>query len=184
MKHESFRKAIQWLGLIALMHAIAMAFYVCIMSAQILQMTNDAPLRAKMALLGFNAVFDILFLCYRSKVDTSYIDYRKAMKDDVKAGTFSLKSHFDVKEHAIRIGIFAAFQLPFVIIFALTKDLFLYVPIFFSKFYIMDAGFYLATGSALLGFLLNTLLFGAIYTVIKLLFILLTKRNMEKKLCA
>ena len=64
----------------------------------------------------------------------------------------------------------------------LLVGLFLYAPIFLSKFYIMDAGFYLMTGSALLGFLLNTLLFGAIYTVIRLLFILLTKKNMEKEL--
>ena len=182
MKNTSFRKAIQWLGLIALMHAAAMLVYIIFLSGSISRALTDNPEHVAETILGIYAIFDILFLCYRSKVDTSYVDYRKAMKDDVKAGTFSLKKYFDVKEHAVRIGVFAAFQLPFVIIFALTKDLFLYAPIFLSKFYIMDAGFYLMTGSALLGFLLNTLLFGAIYTVIRLLFILLTKKNMEKEL--
>lgn len=182
MKHTSFRKAIQWLGLVALVHAAAMLFYIIVLSSSISRMLADSPGHVAKVILSFNAVFDVLILCYRSKVDTSYVDYRKAMKDDVKAGTFSLKNYFDIKEHAVRIGIFAAFQLPFVIFFAVVKD-FLYYPLLFSRFYIMDAGCYLATGSALLGFLLNTLLFGTIYTAIKLLFILLTKRNMEKELC-
>ena len=182
MNRQLFRKAIQWFGLLALVHAAAMLVYIVFFANSVAAMLADNYGRAVMTVLNFNAVFDILVLCYRAKVDTSYVDYRKSMRDDLKAGTFNIKKYFVIREHLINIGVFAAFQIPFMIFFAVVKD-FLYYPLLFSRFYMMDAGFYLATNSALLGLLLNTLLFGAIYTLVKLLFILRTKKQMAEDIC-
>lgn len=181
MKHKLFRKAIQWCGVLLIAHAIAALIYGIVFSSSVGYMMEDQPMRAKMTVFVFNIVFDAAILAYISHMDTSYVDYRKTMKDDLKAGTFSVQKYFYTREHVIKIATFSALQLPFAIFYAIWGMSLQYSTLF-EQFYIMDAGCYLLTESFLLGLLLNTLMFGAIYTLIKLLFILITKKRLKEDL--
>ena len=71
------------------------------------------------------------------------------------------------------------FQIPFLIFYA-AFGMSLTQPLVFETFYVMDAGSYLLTGSAILGVLLNTLVFALIYTGIRLLFVFITKKDVEQ----
>ena len=170
---------VKWLGLLLLAHIAATLVFVMLFSRSIPDMSGDDPTRAHMTILVYDAVFSALFLTYKSKVDTSYIDYRKSIKDDLRANSFSVIKYLEPKEHLIKIAIFMAFQIPFVIFYSIW-GMSLQHPIIFEQFYIMDAGSYLVTDSAILGILLNTIMFGTVYSLIKTLFIIITKKNIQK----
>ena len=72
--------------------------------------------------------------------------------------------------------IFTVFQIPFAIFYGSFR-LSLFAMTGFEKFYIMDAGAYVMTNSAILGFLLNSLLFGIIYLSVRLASLVLLKKR-------
>lgn len=81
----------------------------------------------------------------------------------------------------VKVGVFALIEIPFMI-FALVVELSLILPLFIENFYVMNTGTYLMTGSPWLGFLVNTVLFGAIFLAMRLFFVFLACRDLKKEM--
>lgn len=182
MKHLLFRKLVQWVGLLALAHLISSLFYGLILSSSVGQMVDNTPHQAIVAvILWYNVIFDAIFFAYAARGDMQYTEFRKAMREDIKAEQFSYMKYFNPKEYGIKMGIAMAFQIPFLIFFSIFGLPLQYTPLL-AEFYIMDAGCYLLTGSTVFGWVLNTLLFSAIYGAIKMLLLALAKRRIKQDL--
>ena len=184
MNKSLFKKIIRWLGILIIAHIASMIISLIFISNFVPEMAEETPEKAKTVILIFDIVMFALLSAIYSYTETSYIAYRKSIKEMLKDNSFSLVKHFKkdyLKEHLIEIGIFMVTQIPFVIFFAIWGFELQY-PTAFEKFYIMDAGAYAFTNSAMLGWLLNTLLFGIVFTLFRLFAIYLTKRSVEKDL--
>lgn len=175
MKYPMFRKMVQWVGLLVLAHLIAWIFYGILLSNTVAQMWEEAFGYVISTVLCYDVIFCALFFAYVARGDMQYTDFQKTMREDIKAGTFSIKQYFGVKEYLIKLCVGAGFQIPFVILFAI-------VGRHISGFYVMDAGCYLLTNSAILGWVLNTVLFGTVYGAVKLLLLTLAKRKIKNDL--
>lgn len=185
MDRNLFRKNVKWLGLLIIAHVVAMIIFGLAFSSSLAHMSEDQPTRAKILVLAYNIVFDTLFVLIFSKGEMSYIEYRKSIKEAIKTKSFTVLKHFKtvmLKEHLSKLGVFMAFQIPFVIFFSIL-GLSLQNPSIFEQFYYMDAGCYILTNSAILGWILNTLLFGFICTLVRILLVFLTKKDLEKDIC-
>jgi len=181
MKYPMFRKTVQWLGLLLLAHLVSAIFFGVFLSSTVAQMAEDAPRYVISVILWYDVIFSALFFAYVARGDMQYADFRKTMREEIKAGRFSLWQYFGVKEYLIKLGAAAGLQIPFVIFFAIVGMPLQYTPLF-AEFYIMDAGCYLLTNSAILGWVLNTVLFGAVYGAVKLLMLNIAKTKIKKDL--
>ena len=181
MSRLTFRDAIKWLGVLFIAHIVAMVFFSLIMSSAVATMSVDYPSRANRTVLTFNIIFDIVFTFLYFKIKTSYISYQKIFKDIVRAEEYSFSKYFReeiFREQLVMSCVFALFQIPFVIFYVIFGMSLVY-PILLEQFYIMDAGAYLVSGSALIGVLLNTLIFTVVFLLIRLLFFVTMKKNLE-----
>ena len=179
MNRDLFRKAVRWFGLLLLAHIVSMIIYNITIADTVAIMVKEGDVGAVGLILIFDVIFDALFvaLCLRFSLSYDDKDIGKEIKDDVKNGTFSVIEYFKtqmLKEHLVKTGVFALFQLPFVICFGFWK---LMLP-----FYAMDLGGYMLTGSSLLGWLLNTLIFAIVFSLTVLISLVITKRDIKKNM--
>ena len=181
MRREMFRKMIRWLGLLVIVHVVATLFFGIVLSSTVASMWEENPLRTVSVVLWFDIIIDALLLAYVARSDLSFTEGRRVMREEIKAGSFSIWRYFNLREYVIKMAIAAAFQLPFVVFFAIF-GMTLQHPTLFEQFFIMDAGCYLLTDSAILGLLLNTLLFGAIYALVKIVFLAIGSRRIKAEL--
>ena len=182
MKTHPLKRAIQLLGLLILLHVIAMLAFGLFFSQSIAYMSEDAPTQANLTILIFNVVVDIIFIAIFSKIETSFVDFRRNLKDNLKEPNFSLikywkENHF--RDNLIIIILMIVLQIPFAIFYSIWGMSLQYTTMF-EQFYIIDAGSYLITSSAIVGILLNTVIFGIIYFAVKFLFLLIAKKDVEK----
>ena len=182
MNRELFRTAVKWLGALILAHFVAMILFGIALSGSLAYMIVELPKRAKLILLIFDLVFDVIFIWLFTKIETTGIAYRKSMKEAIRAGNFSIINYFKtdlLREHIVKIAVFMALQIPLVIFFALFGYE-LQLTTTFEEFYVVDAASYLITNSALLGWLLNTILFAVVFTSVRLLVLHLTQKELER----
>jgi len=185
VKSFYFRKAIQWLGILVLAHVVAMILFGLFLSSYVTNLViEEIYSEAYVTVFGFCLVFDILFCIAYFKIETSFISYRKELKESIRSGNFTLIGNFKekkLKEYIIRISVFVLFQIPFLLFFSFFGLSFT-ATTGFERFYIMDAGAYALTRIPILGFTLNTLIFSAIYLGAQLLFSFLTERSLKKEM--
>lgn len=183
MNHKMFKKMVNWLGLVLLTHLISMFVYGFFFSNMVSQMyLDDYAGRANMLVLIYGIVIDVIFVSLISKAQTSYTEYRKALKDSIKAGEFSIIGHLKaglLKETLIKAGIYVALQIPYAIYYAVLG----YSPNYtlkIAQFYSMDVAFYMMTNIPIIAMILRAILFGVINILISLLFVLKTKKDIEE----
>ena len=186
MEQRLFRKMVKWVGFLMLAHIVSMIIFGLFISNSIVAMIEDEMVaRAKTVMMIFNvAAFAVLSVVY-SKIEASFVEYRNPIKERLKAGEFSVPQYFKevyLKEHFISLLLYVVFQMPFCVFYAILGMDFKY-PTALEQFYIMNAGSYFATASAILGILLNMLLFGLIFTAMRILFITITKKDVQKHIC-
>ena len=182
MNRELYRTSVKWLGILALAHLVSMIIFGVVFSGSIGYMFEEAPKKASTFVLMYDLVFDALFCALYFKFETSDVDYRRSMRNYIKENKFSmlkyLKSEIK-KDHLAKIITFMLFQIPFAA-FVVFFGIEVYVPTIFEQFYYMDAGFYIITNSALFGIVLNTFSFAIIFTLVRMLFIRLTKKYVDE----
>ena len=182
MNRELFRTAVKWFGALILAHFVAMILFGIALSGSLAYMIVELPKRAKLILLIYNLAFDAIFVLLYSRLETTSVAYRKSMKEAIRAGDFSIINYFKtdlLREHIVKIAVFMAIQLPLVIFFA-NFGFVLQLATTFEEFYILDAASYLITNSALLGWILNTVLFAIVFTLVRLLLLHRTKKELEE----
>lgn len=184
MKTHPLKRAIQLLGILILLHAIAMLFFGLFLSNTVAYMSEDHPIRASLTVLIFNVIVDLAVIAVFSNFKISDLEYKKSLKEELKQGNFSLIKHWKedhLRDTIISIIIFIIIQIPFAIFYSLWGFSLQYTTIF-EQFYIIDAGSYLLTNSAIFGILLNTVLFGAIYFAVNIFLISITKKNVKDEI--
>ncbi len=182
MKKEIFRKCVKWVGVLALAHIISMFAYGLLLSNAVTYMWLDAPGRAMLTLIGFNVFVDAFLIALISKFETSYIEYRTSIKEALRNGEFSVIKYLKeniLKETLLRMAVGVIFQIPYMIFFSIFGFAF-GGAMGIEQFYIMDSGFYLLTGSAILGVILKVLVFGIVNAGVSVIFLVLTRKNVEE----
>jgi hypothetical protein len=181
MLSATFRKAINWLGILALAHIAAMIFFNFFLSGSVAEISVNDPLRANLTFFAFNFVFDIIFAFIYFKIKTSYVEYQKSFRELLRSDDYSFSKYFKeyiLKEQKIMTVVFLLFQIPFVMFFAIWGMSLLY-PILLEQIYVMDAGSYLLTHSALAGWLINTFIFTLVFLFVRLLFFAKMKKDLK-----
>ena len=115
------------------------------------------------------------------KIKTSYVEYQKSFRELLRSDDYSFSKYFKeyiLKEQKIMTVVFLLFQIPFVMFFAIWGMSLLY-PILLEQIYVMDAGSYLLTHSALAGWLINTFIFTLVFLFVRLLFFVKMKKDLK-----
>ncbi len=185
MNKELFRSSVRWVGLLLLAHLVAMLIFGLTVSqavATMLMDIEDYSARAYRTIFIYDTVFLLIFTLVFSRIGASYYEYRKTLREAIKQENFSAFKFYKqtrLKEHLVKVGIFAAFQLPFTVFFA-CWGLDVVNITGFEQFYILEAGSYAMTGSWILGFLLSVAVFALIHLGLNFALILINKRTMER----
>lgn len=179
MNRDTIKKAINWLGILIAAHIAGMILFELFLSGSLTTLLEDEPNTVSLYIFIFNVAFQIFFSVLFVNLETTFVEYRRKMREALKEHDFSTIEYFKqrhLKEDIVKLVIFAVFQIPFAIFYASFK-LSLFAMTGLERFYIMDAGMYVLTGSAILGFLLNTLLFCIIYVSVRLASLALLKKR-------
>ena len=186
MDRELFRKCVRWFGLVVIAHFVAMIFYGLIFSDGIARMIENGDPKVSGFLFWYNVFFDVLFVALCLKFGLTFDDraHRNSIKDRIKNGELSAIKCFKeimLKEYLFKTGVFAAIQLPFLL-FVTIWELSLLYPTPFERFYVMDAGSYMLVGIPILGWLLNTVMFAAVFFVMLMLYISIIQKDIKREL--
>lgn len=185
MNHKLFKKMVNWLGMLILVHLISMFLYGFFISNTVSSMYIDNYAgRANMLVLIFSIFIDVLFVTFTVKTDPDDTEKRKALKEKIKAGEFSIVEQIKgelLKESLIKAGIYFVFQIPYAIYYSILG----YNPNYtlkLAQFYSLDSAFYMMTDSSVLGMILRSVLFAAV-NVFVTLFLFSKKRKSLKRIC-
>ena len=134
MSSATFRKAMNWLGILALAHIAAMIFFNFFLSGSVAEISVNDPLRANLTFFAFNFVFDIIFAFIYFKIKTSYVEYQKSFRELLRSDDYSFSKYFKeyiLKEQKIMTVVFLLFQIPFtdVAFFCIPEHLDLFIDI-------------------------------------------------------
>ena len=180
MSQELFRKLVKWLGIVVVLHLVAMLFFGMFFSSNIaaLEALGDFG-EASLTVFLFDIGVNIIFVVIYAKAVSSFADYSKAITAAMKEPSFTVIEYYKntyLKLDLLKIAVFAVFQLPFVIFAAVFGISFLNST-FMERFYIFEAGYYALTGSAILGFLISVVVFAVCLIAAEILSIAAEKRS-------
>ncbi len=183
MKRELFRKNVKWAGIVLLVHIGAMIVFGLFFSATLEKLEDNEmiALAHRKAFWGDIELWTIFSVFY-FKISSTFTEYRRLIKEEMKKENYSLlrcyRENF-FKEDLWKIAILAAFQIPFMVFFAIAGVSYLVsTPI--DRFYILEAGFYGLCGSSIVGFLSSMAAFTVIFLLFRFLFLALTVRSIKK----
>lgn len=183
MKRELFRKNVKWAGIVLLVHIGAMIVFAIFVSSQLQRLEyNEFIMPAHFEALITSIVIWTIFSVFYFKISSTFTEYRRLIKEEMKKENYSLircyRENF-LKEDLWKIAILAAFQIPFMVFFAIAGVSYLVsTPI--DRFYILEAGFYGLSGSSIVGFLSSMAVFTVVFLLFRLLFLALTVRSIRK----
>ncbi|MBQ8432648.1 MAG: hypothetical protein IJX28_07165 [Clostridia bacterium] len=172
-KKDAFYKGLftclKWLGLLLAAHVVAWLLFSMLLSGAAEQIAYYEPERlgnVYLMTLMFDLSFIPLFFTLLHKVSPLANTERNAVRQAQKEPGFTLLAYW--KTHRLHptlyaLGAYALLQLPFLPFFFHFGFSFLSADsILLDRFYLLDAGFYLVTGSAFLGWLLSLFYFALI----------------------
>ena len=160
-----FRKTVQWLGIVILAHLAAMLIFGIVLAGSVESLERESPKEAYEAIMIFDVIFYIAFVILVSKLETSYADYRRNLKNAIKEEGFTILGYYKknfFREQLVKAAVLAGFHIPFAVFYQIL-GLSMTEATVFEQFYILDAGFYGVAGSSILGFLLETAVITAIW---------------------
>ncbi len=171
MKPSFFRKLVKWALILLLTRLAAMIFFAVVLARIATPLAAERPFRVAVLCAAFSLLLQAVFAFYftRTRLNTSYEVRQKIALYRGKERPFLLYLKDSVGELCWMVGIFSVSQLPFTLFYALFGFSFT-ATTELEKLYIMDAGFYLLTGNAVLGFLLNLLSFALLVLLVHLFF--------------
>lgn len=179
---SSFRRGVNWLGLLLLSYFIAFVGYSFLLAPLVKQMyVDDRQSRAYGIILLFSLLYWLAFTfvtVVRGKM--SYSETRTSLLKAAREEGFSPWSYFArtfLPEYAWKTAFFAVVQLPFTFFYGAFGIAIDDTAVFFDKFFIAVAGFYTSTGSAFFGWLLSCVFFFAVMVLVTLVKYLLMLRD-------
>ena len=179
MKREKIKKIINWIGILIAAHLAAMIAFSIFISGSLTIIAEDETHTFNRSIFIFDIIFHIFFSVLVINIETSFVEYRRKMREAIRENNFTTIEYFKqrhMRDDIIKLICFTVFQIPFTVFYA-SFNFSMFATTGLEKFYIMDAGAHLITGSAILGFLLNTLLFSIIYISVRLASLALLKKR-------
>ena len=184
MKPETFRRMVKWLGIVILAHLAAMLIFAIVLAGSAESFAKESPAYAYSIVLTFDIIFYVAFVFLVNRLETSYADFDRNLKNAMKSEDFTVfgyyKSNF-LNEQLIKAAVMSGFHIPFAVFYQVL-GFSLTATTKFEQFYILDAGFYGVAGSAVLGFLLWTVTVTAIWLVINVGSLLLRYYILKKEI--
>lgn len=183
MKQATFKMIVKWLGIIVIAH-FAVRFIFAILFAKDMMLTEEwEPEKAYRSLLNLCILLQLAFAAIYTWFESYFKDketfIKNKLKEQPELKLLSLFRQNYLKDNLIRIAVFGIFQLPFTLLYALF-GISLKNTSFLLGFYILDAGTYAATGSVILGFILNPLIFGIFLILCQYISLVIAHRNMKQ----
>ena len=182
-KRETFRTMIKWTGLVAVAHLIAMIVFGLFISSSLARLEyNDLIEAAHVRTFFFSVIIEILLCVLYLKITSSFSEHVRNMKNAMKEEGFSVFSYYKknyFKKDMFRMAVVALFQLPFTAFYALAGISYLHSSII-DRFYIIDGGYYAISDNSIVGIILGTVIFGAIFFLLRLLFLRKTVKYIKK----
>ncbi len=179
---ENMKKGVIWYLILFPVHIVARLLFMFVEQMDIVIMAKDAPARANRLLLIFDLVILILTCITYVRTEHSFVDFHRDYKDAVKSPNFSYIAFYKKKffsERLTMLIVYTVFQIPLVISVAV-QGFMLMQTTALERIFIMDAAMFSITQSALLGWLLNAVIFAVVITVTDLAFMIIGKRNIEE----
>lgn len=161
---EHFKKVLRhYLTLLAILfgaHLFVHLLYIVVLAAAMEQSLTQPDHSAMILLISFSLATFLIFTLGLNLPFARNGEQKRAYQALLKTNqtSFSQKLKYLYRDVLFSTLLLLAFQLPFAIFYAMAG--FSYDNmIFFERFYVLDVAFYEITGSALLGLLLNGVLF-------------------------
>ena len=170
MDRSKIKKVINWIGILIAAHIAAMIAFSIFLSGSLATIAEKEPHTVSLSIFLFDVAFQIFFAVLFVNIETSFVEYRRKMRESLRENDFTVVEYFKrihLSDDIVKLICFTVFQIPFAIFFT-AFGFSIFATTGLEKFYILDAGTYLITGSVILGFLLNSLLFAAVYLSVRL----------------
>ena len=184
MRPSTFRNIIKKLGIVVLEHLIFLIIYGLLFSSSVALVSTDSVASANNMLLIMALICHVAFFAVFFGIKTSFLEYRRDLKEKVREDGFSLFSYYKseiLSEDLIVVAIFTVLQIPFAFFYGSFGYLHVGTSAI-ERIYSLDAGIYAVTGSAILGFILNALIFTLIYAGVHLAFVAATVRSVKENI--
>lgn len=191
-----FKRLVRWFWFLAIMHIAAILVFNPWIATMLYNVYERVPMRMLTGTFMFDCVITVAFLLIYFKIQTSDAEFKRNLKDNIKAPDFSLVKFYkdnQLTEPLYKIGIDAFFHIPYAIYYGVMSYILpsdipfreyfhmtLKSPIGFQQFYTIDTGSYLLTNSPFFGFLLCTVLFGVLFLVTHFLNLFFLKNDIIK----
>ncbi len=183
MDHKLFKRLVHWTAGLFIVHFVSMFTYAMTVSNVFAHLYLDQmKVPALMLLACYSLFLQSCFTAILAYSETTYVEYRYAMRDALKAGEFSIAGELKrwlLKESLFKAGIYVLFQIPYAIVNAAGVGFLSPSLAKFMDFYAMDSFFYFLTHVPFLAMLLKGLTFGIINIIFTVVVILFAKRNVE-----
>lgn len=184
MKRKTIKELIKWAFMLIIAHLATMLIFGLVVSSSVARVALDDPLRARTVVFWIGLILQAFFVLIYSKFLSRFgdTDYRREFRAAVKNENVSVLEFYRSSlliENLLKLVVFAVFQIPFTVFYS-AFGLDLVYTTGLEQFYIMDAGAYALTNSALLGFFLNTVLFGVVFLAIQFLFLVFTRKSFDE----
>jgi len=183
MKHSTFKMTVKWLGVVIIAHFVV-RFIFSLLFAKDMMITEEwEPQKAYRSLLNLcillQLAFAVIYTWFESYFKDKETFIKEKLKEQPELMLLTLFKQNYLKDNLIKVAVFGLFQIPFTLLYALF-GISLKNPTFLLSFYILDAGTYAATGSILLGFILNPLIFGIFFILCQYISLVIAHRNMKQ----
>ncbi len=122
-------------------------------------------------------VFSIIYTVSQMRDAETQRKITDSAKEKKKVFPFFFENH--LKELLVSFAIYAALNIPYAIYFAVSA-VDLANTGSFQKFYIAEMGMYLMTNNAIAGYLLSIIYFAAVFTLIRVAGVAITRKNLIK----
>ncbi len=177
-KKDAFYKGLftclKWLGLWLLAHVIGQLLFGMILGPAASQREYFEPETLHITYVStliFDAAYLVVFVLIQNRILSMPPSVRNEIRQAAKEPGFSpLRTwrKLYLRDTLYAVILFSVLQLPFLFFFS-KFGLSFSEAIFMDKFYLMDAGFYLVTQSAVLGWLLSSFYFALVLFLFHLL---------------
>lgn len=181
-KNRNVKKYLIWIAVILAAHLAFSLIYAFTLNTQVEQrwLYDDfAGAKTTVFVYGLIAliVFSIIYTVSQMRDAEMQRKITDSIKEKKKVFPFFFENY--LKELIVSIAIFAALNIPYAIYFAVsTVDL--ANTHSFQKFYIAEMGMYLMTNNAIAGYLLSIIYFAAVFTLIRVAGVAITRKNLIK----
>lgn len=180
---ELVTELLKWILSLTIIHVLVGTVFWMILFERLADYVDDGRLDiVNTVIFIFGIMWQILFAAYYNFTMSREVDFKTPIKNALKEGTFDFWQYYRdnlLRVSIYKIALFGVYQLPVTITYPFLNIAFVVYTIT-GKIYIMDAGAYAVTNSALLGLIVNLLIFGGVFIVTQIFSLYLAQKEIRR----